>query len=105
MYLNRWNAYFDPDKDITSTVPVWVKIPHLLLHCWGDEDLRAIGNALGKYIDEKESKPPIFHVQESMEVYLDKCWLKEIKLSMDGWTHLKKVDYEKIPFNYNLCHE
>ena len=38
MYLNKWDLYFNPEKDIPKAVPVWVKLPHLPLHCWNDED-------------------------------------------------------------------
>ena len=60
MYLNKWDLSFDPVKDIPKVVPVWVKPPHLPLHCWNDEDFHAIGNTLGKYIDKSEPKAPMF---------------------------------------------
>ena len=60
MYLNKWDLSFNPEKDIPKAVPVWVKLPHLPLHCWNDEDFRAIGNTLGKYIDKSEPKSPMF---------------------------------------------
>ena len=52
MYLNKWDISFNPEKDIPKAVPVWVKLPHLPLHCWNDEDFKAIGNTLGKYVDK-----------------------------------------------------
>ena len=33
MYLNKWDLSFNPEKDIPKAVPVWVKLPHLPLHC------------------------------------------------------------------------
>lgn len=32
LYLNRWMPDFDPKMDVPSTVPVWVRLPHLPLH-------------------------------------------------------------------------
>ena len=32
MYLNKWDLSFDPKKDISKAVLVWVKLPHLPLH-------------------------------------------------------------------------
>ena len=58
MYLNKWDLSFDPEKDIPKAMSVWVKLPHLPLHCWSDEDFRAIGNTLGKYIDKSDPKNP-----------------------------------------------
>ena len=51
MYLNKWDLSFDLEKDIPSEVSVWIKLLHLPLHCWNDEDMKTIGNYLGKYID------------------------------------------------------
>jgi hypothetical protein len=51
MYLNKWTPDFNPENDILSTIPVWVRLPFLPLHCWNDETLRNIDNSLGKYID------------------------------------------------------
>jgi hypothetical protein len=60
MYLDRWTLYFDPEVYIHIVVTVWFKLPHLPLHCWGDDVLKSIGNTLGKYIDKFEPKPPLF---------------------------------------------
>ena len=52
MYLNKWDLSFNPEKDIPKAILVWVKLPHLPMHCWNDEDFKAIGNMLGKYVDK-----------------------------------------------------
>ena len=56
LYLNRWTLDFDPELDVRSAVPVWVRLPHLPLHWWSDDSVRAIGNGVGKYIDRSEPK-------------------------------------------------
>ena len=56
LYLNGWTPDFDPEADIPKAVPVWVKLPNLPMHCWNTKSLRAIGNALGKYIDTASPK-------------------------------------------------
>ena len=99
MYLNKWDLSFDLEKDIPKAVSVWVKLPHLPLHCWNDEDFQAIGNTLGKYIDKLELKSPMFSCARiCVEVDLEKGLPEAINLSIDGWNHLQTVDYEKIPF-------
>ena len=60
LYLNCWSLSFDAKKDVPSTVSVWVRLPHLPLHCWNDETLQAIGNSLGNYINKAEPKGPLF---------------------------------------------
>ena len=73
MYLNRWTPKLNPKNDIPSSVLVWVKLPHLPLHCWNDEYLKAIGNSLGKYIDKSEKIPPKFSYERiCVEVDLEK---------------------------------
>ena len=106
LYLDKWTPDFDPEVDIPTIVPFWVKIPHLPLHCCGDDGLRSIGNSLGKYIDKAEPKPPMFaYVRICVEVDLEKGLLEAIKLTLDGWSHIQKVDYEKLPFKCKAYHE
>ena len=40
-----------------------------------------------------------------VEVDLEKGFPESINLSIDGWSHLQTVDYEKIPFKCKYCHE
>ena len=95
LYINRWSLYFDPEKDVPSVVSFWVRLPHLPLHYWNDEALRAIGNTLGKSIDKAEPKGPLFSCARiCVEVDLEKGLQEEVDLFMDGWEYLQKVDYE-----------
>ena len=106
LYLNKWTLDFDPELDVPSVVPVWVRLPHLLLHCWGDDSVRAIGNAVGKYIDRSEPKD---NMQACalicVEFDLSKGLPEEIKLKVDDWTHIQQLDYEQIPFKCKVCQE
>ena len=73
MHLNKWDMSFSAEKDIPNAVPMWVKLPHLPLHCCNDEDFRTIGNTLGKYVDKSESKAPMFsYARICVEVDLEK---------------------------------
>ena len=56
LYLNKWNTDFELNQDVPYVVPVWVRLPHLPLHCWISKSLEAIGNTLGKYIDRAERR-------------------------------------------------
>ena len=60
LYLNQRSLSFDPERDVPSIVPLWVRLPYLPLHCWNDETLQAIGKSLRKYIDKAEPKGPLF---------------------------------------------
>jgi hypothetical protein len=96
MYLDRWTFDFDPEVEIKNVVPIWVKLPHLPLHCRGDYVFRCIG----KFINKVEPKPPMFaYVHICVEVDLEKWILEAIKLVLDGWTHIQKLDYKQLPFS------
>ena len=56
LYLNKWTLDFDPTQDVPFTALVWVRLPHIPLHCWDLESLETIGNKLDKYIDRAERK-------------------------------------------------
>jgi len=56
LYLNRWTLDFNLELDVPNVFHVWVYLPHLPLHCWGDDSIKAIGNVVGKYIDRSEPK-------------------------------------------------
>ena len=55
MHLNRCSLAFDPKKK-PYEAPVWMCLSHLPLLYWSEEDLVAINNSLGGYIDKLEPK-------------------------------------------------
>lgn len=106
LYLNKWTPDFDSELDIPNAVPVWVRLPHLPLHCWGDESVRAIGNDVGNYIDQSEPRDNMqacAHI--CVEVDLGRGLPEAIKLKVDDWMHIQQLDYEEIPFKCKVCHE
>jgi len=106
LYLNRWTPNFDPEMDVPNVVPVWVRLSHLPLHCWGDDSVKAIENAVGKYIDRCEPKENMHaYTQICVEVDLGKGLPEAIKIKVDQWTHIQQLDYKKIPFKCKVCHE
>ena len=104
IYLNRWTLDFYPTKDVPYTVPVWVSIPHLPLHCWNLESLETIGNKLGKYIDRDERKDHFSCARICVEVDLETGIPEAIKLTVAEWSHIQELDYEQIPFKCILFH-
>lgn len=76
--------------DIPNAILVWVCLPHLPLHCWGDESVKAIGNVVRKYIDRCEPKDNMYACARiCVEVDLGKGLLKAIKIKVDQWTHIQ----------------
>jgi hypothetical protein len=104
LYLNKWSPDFDPTQDVPSAVPVWVRLPHLPLHCWNKKSLQIIGNALGKYIDQAARKDQYSCARICVEVDLEEGLPEAIKLNVAGWTHVQELDYEQLPFKCRHCH-
>lgn len=106
LHLNRWNLSFDPKEGIPMEIPVWVKLPHLPLACWGDDCLQEISNTLGKYIDQDIPKVKQFSCARiCVEVDLEKCFPSKILLSHGSWNHVQQLDYNQLPFKCRVFHE
>jgi hypothetical protein len=74
---------------------VWVRLPHFPFHCWGDEVLKSIGDTLGKFIKRAEPKSIMYSCARIyVEVDVEKGISEAIKLNLDDWTHIQKLDYE-----------
>ena len=106
MYLNQWTLYFSPKNNIPYVIPVWVRLPFLPLHCWNDETIKNIGNALGRFIDQVEPRDILQSCAHlCVEVDLEKGIPEAIELTLDGWSYIQTIDYEKLPFKCKACHE
>ena len=88
LYLNKWTLDFDPSQDVPSTVPIWVRLPHLPLHCWNSDSLEAIGNTLGKYIDKADQKDQFSYARICVEVDLEIGLPEVINLTVAEWSHI-----------------
>ena len=104
IYLNKWTLNFDPIQDVPPSVLIWVRLPHLPLHCWNSESLETIGNKLGKYIDKTEKIYQYLCARIRIEVDFETGLPVAIKLTVVEWSHIQKLDYEQIPFKCRFCH-
>ena len=102
--MNKWTLDFDLNQDVPSVVPVWVRLPHLPLHCWNSGSLEAIGNTLGKYIDRANQRDQYTCARICVEVDLEVGLLKAINLTVADWSYVQKLDYEQHPFKSIFCH-
>jgi hypothetical protein len=87
-----------------SVVPVWVRLPHLPLHCWNPKSLEVIGNKLGKYIDRAERRDQYSCVRICVEVDLEEGLPEAIKLTVADWSYIQVLDYEQLPFKCRHFH-
>ena len=93
-----------PTQDVPSVIPVWVRLPHLPLHCWNSTSLEAIANKLGKYIDRAKRKDLFSCARICVEVDLETGLPEAINLTVAVWSHTQELDYEQIPFKCRFCH-
>jgi hypothetical protein len=105
LYLNRWTPSFDPASEVPKDVPVWVRLPNLLIHCWNTTSLQAIGNGLRRYIDQEEPRDQYSCARICVVVDLEVGLLEAIKLKFGDWHHYQKLDYEQLSFKCRGCHE
>jgi hypothetical protein len=104
LYLNKWSPDFDPMQDVPSVVLVWVRLPHLPLHCWNPKSLESIGNTLGKYIDKADRKEQYSCARICVEVDLEVGLPEAIQLKVADWSYIQELDYEQLPFKCRYCH-
>ena len=75
------------------------------MHCWNPKSLKAIGDALGKYIDMASPKDQYACARICVEVDLEAGLPEAINLTVGNWSHIQKLDYEQLPFKCRGCHE
>ena len=88
IYFNKWTPDFDPTQDISSAVPVWVRLPHLPLHYWSLESLEIIGNKLGKFTDRAKRKDRFSYVRICVEFDLEIGLPEAIQLTIADWSYV-----------------
>ena len=103
--MNKWTPDFDPTQYVSSAVPVWVRLPHLPLHCWNPKTLETIGSTLGKYIDRAERKDQYSCARICVEVDLELGLPEAINLTVSDWSHIQELNYEQLPFKCRYFHE
>jgi hypothetical protein len=53
--LKRWRVAFDPQTEYFQQRHMWVLLPGLPIHLWNKGALKAIGDALGRFITLDEA--------------------------------------------------
>ena len=83
IYQNHWTVNFNPKNYIPLEILLWVHLSHLPLNFWNENNVKTIGNALGKNIDYNIPKSHMFScVNICVEVDLEKGLPKFIQLTL-----------------------
>ncbi|CAO2812509.1 unnamed protein product [Amaranthus hypochondriacus] len=109
MIVKKWNSNFDFKEEILRVIPVWIRLPSLPLHCWGEETLRRIVSAIGVPVlaDEctaKQSK--VSYARVLVEVDITHEFVKEIKVRDNmGREFVQKAIPEWRPYFCSKCNK
>lgn len=102
-----WHMDFDPLSESFNKVPIWVRLPNLLIHLWQDSIFEAIGNALGVFLYVDSDTSDIFHstcARFLVELDVSKGLPKAICLDSPRGSWTQMLDFEGIPFRCRNCH-
>lgn len=109
MIVKKWNRDFEFKEEILRVIPVWVRLPNLPLHCWGEEALSRIVSAIGVPIlaDECTTKQlKVSYARVLVEVDVTQDFVKDIKVRDNtGKEFWQKAIPEWRPFYCRKCHK
>ncbi|CAO2816303.1 unnamed protein product [Amaranthus hypochondriacus] len=83
MIVKKWSRNFNFKEEILRVILVWVRLPSLPLHCWGEEALSRIVSAVGVSVlaDECTTKQlKVSYARVLVEVDITKEFVKEIRV-------------------------
>jgi hypothetical protein len=107
LMLKRWRVAFDPITEHFQHRHLWVLLPRLPIHFWTEGAMKAIGNALGRFISLDNSS-----LQNSsrklgrilVEIDIHEGLPKILDIEWRGHHIKQRLDYQGIPFRCNICH-
>ncbi|XP_058783664.1 uncharacterized protein LOC131658381 [Vicia villosa] len=107
MLLTDWKPNFDLKKDMLRTIPIWVTLPHLPLHLWGQRSLSKIGSALGTPLVTDEctaNKLRVSYARILVEMDITKPPITEISIrDAEGNKRKQIVEYDWRPNYCDKC--
>ncbi|KAH0722882.1 hypothetical protein KY290_005538 [Solanum tuberosum] len=107
LILKKWSADFDFSKEFPTDIPLWVKLPHLPLNCWGSNSLSRITSTIGTpmYADECTAKQSrVSFARMLIEVNITKPLLDKIVVKdPNGRVFTQQVIYEWKPMFCEVC--
>ncbi|CAO2841428.1 unnamed protein product [Amaranthus hypochondriacus] len=109
MIVKKWTRNFDFREEIMRVIPVWVRLPGLPLHCWGEETLSRIVSAVGVPIlaDDCTAKQlKVSYARVLVEVDITQEFVKEIIVRDNvGKEFTQKAIHEWRPYFCKKCNK
>lgn len=74
------------------------------MHFWNNDAFATIGNSLGKYHVREDPKNNFYCARICVEADLEEGLPTEIKINLNGWIHVKSLDYDQLLFKCRHYH-
>ncbi|XP_058742592.1 uncharacterized protein LOC131615107 [Vicia villosa] len=107
LVLKTWRPDFNPKDDMVRTLPIWVKLPQLPLHLWGERSLNKIASAIGAPLVTDECtthKLRVSYARMLIEVDITQKMLDEITITYnEGKKRKQAFEYEWRPYFCERC--
>ncbi|XP_020696269.1 uncharacterized protein LOC110109514 [Dendrobium catenatum] len=97
--MEKWSPEFSPLSMKGLTSPIWVRMPHLPLHCWDEKNIARIASMIGKPLMMDGN---IFQwgrrefVRVCVRIKIDQCLPLGVWVESISGRFFQKVEYEKI---------
>ncbi|XP_070010090.1 uncharacterized protein LOC142164212 [Nicotiana tabacum] len=105
--LKPWTADFDFDKEFPTDIPIWIKLPKLLMNCWGINSLSRIASATGipMYVGECTAKQiRVSYARMLVEVNVTKPLPDQVEVNdPSGRVFQQAVSYDWKPMFCEKC--
>ena len=107
--VKKWSVNFDFKAEILRVIPVWIRLPSLPLHCWGEETLSRIVSAVGVPVLADEctmNQRKVSYARVLVEVDITQEFVKEISVQDNaGREFTQKAILKWQPFFCRKCNK
>jgi hypothetical protein len=105
--LKKWSKKFNFDRDLLTSMPIWIRLPELSLRLWDKDAFSAIASLVGMplKLDEPTAKETrLSYARILVEIKADAELPNEANITMyDGDSMVQKIEYEWIPPRCKSC--
>lgn len=105
--MKKWSSKINLDRDLLSSMPIWIKLPELNLRLWDSEILSAIASVVGnplKLDDHTAKETRLSFARILVEINADSDLPNETTISLhDGENLIQTIEYEWIPPRCKTC--
>lgn len=106
LFVMKWNPNFNPNTQVVTYVPMWVRLPGLPCQFWHDEVLAGIGNWIENLIiidKATRAKSLMIFARLCVSISPSSNLLDSINLVSELEVWSQPIEYEKPPHICNHC--